>query len=197
MDEKRLSDQESLQIIQQMIQVAKDDHRENGEGWLIWGWLLFLASVVSMILGLTDARNYIGWTWTAMLIIGLIVYLVSRLRRKDKGEVKTYVQELLNKLGVGFFISLFALVAAGFMIKNIHSFGYYYILYAFWMFIHGNAIRFRPLIIGAYVNWAAGISLFFLNDITIMMLVSAVAILAGYLVPGYLLRADYRKKRLS
>jgi hypothetical protein len=42
MEEQKITEHESLQLIQQMIRVAKEDHRENGDGWLIWGWLLSL-----------------------------------------------------------------------------------------------------------------------------------------------------------
>ena len=66
--------------------------------------------------------------------------------------------------------------------------------YAFWMYIHGNAIRFRPLIIGAYVNWLAAIVIFLLKDTAQVMIVSSVAVLIGYLIPGYMLQAEYRKK---
>lgn len=197
MDDKKLSGEESLQLIQQMIQVAKDDHRENGDGWLIWGWLLFLASVASVVMGYTGLSEYIGYSWTGMLVIGLIIYIAGRIRKKKHKRVQTYVQELLEKLGNGFFISLFVLIVASNMSNSFFSFGYFYVLYAFWMFIHGSAIRFRPLIIGAVVNWAAAIAIFYLKDFRHDMMVSAVAILVGYLIPGYLLRAGYRKKMQS
>ena len=101
---------------------------------------------------------------------------------------------MLDRFGSGFFISLFAIIAAGFINKGSYGFGYYYILYAFWMYIHGNAIRFRPLIIGAYVNWLAAIVIFLLKDTAQVMIVSSVAVLIGYLIPGYMLQAEYRKK---
>jgi Flp pilus assembly protein TadB len=197
MEEKKLSGEESLQLIQQMIQVAKDDHRENGDGWLIWGWLLFLASLSSVILSYTEARKYIGYVWTGMLVIGTIVYIAGRIQKKKKEKVQTYVQELLEKLGAGFFISLIVIIIASFQSKTFFTFGYYYVLYAFWMFIHGSAIRFRPLIIGAVVNWAAALAIFAIADFKYDMMISTVAILVGYLIPGYMLRADYRKKTLS
>lgn len=193
MEERRISEHESLHLIQQMIQVAKDDHRENGEGWLIWGWLLFLASVISAVLVYLEIEGFFSWVWSGTLIVGLVLYISFRVRKKDD-EVKTYVQELLDRLGTGFFISLFALVAASVISKHGFGFGYYYILYALWMYIHGSAIRFRPLIIGAYVNWIAAICIFLLNDFALMMIVSAIAVLVGYLIPGYMLGKEYRKK---
>ena len=194
MEEQKITEQESLQLIQQMIQVAKADYRENGDGWLIWGWLLFIASVSSGVLSYLQIKGYIGWIWTGMLIVGMLLYIFFHVLKKKDEKVKTYVQELLDRIGTGFFISLFAIVAAGFIINSSYGFGYYYILYAFWMYIHGSAIRFRPLIIGAFVNWIAAIAIFLLTDIAQIMAVSAFAVLVGYLIPGYMLRAEYRKK---
>ena len=194
MEERNITEKESLHLIQQMIQVAKEEHRENGDGWLIWGWLLFLASISSAILAYVEIRGYIAWIWIGILVIGLVIYLVFHVLTRRDERVKTYVQELLDRIGAGFFISLFAIVAAGFILNSSYSFGYYYILYAFWMFIHGSAIRFRPLIIGAYVNWLAAIAIFLLHDLAQIMAVSAIAVLIGYLIPGYMLRAEYRKK---
>ena len=194
MEERNITEKESLHLIQQMIQVAKEEHRENGDGWLIWGWLLFLASISSAILAYLEIRGYIAWIWSGILVIGLVIYLVFHVLTRRDERVKTYVQELLDRIGAGFFISLFAIVAAGFILNSSYSFGYYYILYAFWMFIHGSAIRFRPLIIGAYVNWLAAIAIFLLHDLVQIMAVSAIAVLIGYLIPGYMLRAEYRKK---
>lgn len=197
MEEQKITQSESLQLIQRMIQVAREDHRENGDGWLIWGWLLFLASVSSAILAYMQIWGYIKWIWSGMLVLGGILYVVLHVMRQKDMKVKTYVQEMLDRFGSGFFISLFAIVAAGFIHKGSYGFGYYYILYAFWMYIHGSAIRFRPLIIGAYVNWLAAIAIFLLKDTAQVMVVSAVAVLIGYLIPGYMLQAEYRKKLKS
>ena len=197
MEEKNLSGEESLQLIRQMIQVAKDEHQEKGDGWLIWGWLLFSASLASVILSYTDGRKYVGYVWLGMIAVGIVVYIVTHAGKKQQEKVQTYVQELLQKIGTGFFISLVVIIIANFQSKTLFVFGYFYVLYGFWMFIHGSALRFRPLIIGAFVNWAAALAIFAIDSFRYDMMVSTVAILVGYLIPGYLLRADYRKKSQS
>jgi Flp pilus assembly protein TadB len=194
MKDQRISEEESWQLIQQMIQVAKEEHQESGIGWLLWGWQLFAASVLSVVLAYLEWWNYISWVWTGMLLLGVIIYTFSRARRREQQVVKTYVQEMLQKFGTAFFISLFVMVAASFISKASFAFGYFYVLYAFWMYIRGSAIRFRPLIIGAVVNWAAAIAIFMIKDFKYDMMVSAVAVLVGYLIPGYMLRAKYRNR---
>jgi Flp pilus assembly protein TadB len=198
MEEKNLSEEESLGLINQMIRVARDEHRESGEGWLIWGWLLFIASVLSVVFSWSGMGRYIGFTWTAMLALGMVIYLFGHVRKQQMKKVKTYVQELLDKLGTAFFVSLFLMIAAS-NIRGDQSFGfgYYYILYAFWMYIHGSAIRFKPLLVGALVNWAAAIAIFLIKDFSYDMIVSAIAVLVGYLIPGYMLKAEYKRNYLK
>jgi Flp pilus assembly protein TadB len=198
MEDKRLTEEESLGLINQMIRAARDEHRENGEGWLIWGWLLFAASVLSVAFSFLRLHHYIGPTWTSMLVIGLIIYLLGHVRKQRSKKVKTYVEDLLDKLGTAFFVSLFLLIAAASLSGSQNfGFGYYYILYAFWMYIHGTAIRFRPLIIGAMVNWTAALAIFLITDFAYDMIVSAVAVLVGYLIPGYMLNAEYKRTYLG
>jgi MFS family permease len=206
MEEKELSSAESLRLIQQMITVAKEERRENGAGWLIWGWLLFFASVASLVCEFTGFRHWVGWVWLGMLAVGLILYFAFyMLKCKNKAvRVKTYVEELVSKIEAGFFISLFAIVAGSMLSGGLYVFGYYYILYAFWMFIHGSAIKFRPLIVGAWINWFAAVGIFvvtkYLDDplnFRFVMIISAFAILTGYLIPGYMLRSEHKKKSLQ
>src|ERR1700709_2577962 len=109
--ENNFSEQDGLNIIRQMIQMARHDHRENGEGWLIWGWLLFSASVISVVFVQTGMAVYIHWVWEIMLVFGLIVYLFTHFFNRRRERVKTYLQELLDKLETGFFISLFMIIA--------------------------------------------------------------------------------------
>ncbi len=49
MEDKRMTEQESLQIIHQMIQTAKSEQKDNGMGWIIWGWLLFIACIFTFL----------------------------------------------------------------------------------------------------------------------------------------------------
>jgi hypothetical protein len=183
----------SLDLIRHMISAARNDHRENGWGWLFWGWLLFGASVASVIVMQSGQRGYLSSIWTGMLVAGLLVYFGAAFLRPRKEVVRTFISDLLQKLGTGFFISLLTMVFASFIIESHLGFGYYYILYAFWMFIQGSALRFKPLLVGAFVNWMAAIAIFLIADFYFTMIISSVAVLVGYLIPGYLLRQQYKK----
>lgn len=205
--EEQFSKAESLKVIEQMISAAKNDHRENGHGWLWWGWLLFAASLLSALLVQINQGGYVGWVWTAMTVIVIIVFILESRTQKTK-VVKTYIEELLEKFSAGFMISLLAVIAANSIVANYNeddnrgqsiafAFGYFYILYAFWMYIHGCAIRFKPLKIGAYLNWVSAIAIFIIQDFKYAMLISAFAVAVGFLIPGYMLRNQYKKSLKS
>lgn len=81
------------------------------------------------------------------------------------------------------------------VLKNVNSgFGYLLMLYAFLMLIQGGALKFRPLLIGAAVNWIGAIAIFINEDFKYDMLISAAAVFIGYIIPGLVLRSKYKKK---
>lgn len=200
--EEDFSKTDSLRLIEQMISAAKNDHRDSGHGWLWWGWLLFAASILSALFVQIRETQYIGWVWAIMSLIVIISFILES-RTKKTQVVRTYIEELLDKFSAGFLISLLALITANTIVANFtdddkgqnlaFAFGYFYILYAFWMYIHGSAIRFKPLKVGAYVNWAAAIAIFIVKDFKYAMLISAFAVAVGFLIPGYMLRNQYKK----
>lgn len=194
MEEKTLSEQESFFVIEQMIAAAKNEYRQNGGGWLIWGWLLFLASINSIVLIEIDYTYYIQWTWCSILPLGFLLMFFYNKRHSRQEVVTTYLQDLFRKFNIGFFVSLTVIVASNFLgVPPNLSFGYFYILYAFWMFMNGSALRFKPLIVGAIVNWCAAIAIFLVHDFKQIMIISAIAVLVGYLIPGQILSAKYKR----
>lgn len=194
-NEEKPTHTQSLQIIEQMIMAARNDHRENGAGWLNWGWLLFIASIASAVVVKLQLYGIISKIWLGVLVVGGSIELFIYLQKKEVPLVTSYVQELLKKFERGFFISLIVMIVASYISGRPSAFGYYYILYAFWMFIHGSAIRFKPLLIGAVINWVAALAIFWVNDFFYAMVISAAAILTGYLIPGYMLKSQFNKQK--
>src|SRR5256885_146643 len=117
MEDKNLSGQESLQLIQQMIQAAKEEHQENGGSWLLWGWQLFGASILSMVFAYMEWWDYISWVWSGMLLLGVLFHTFIQIRKREQKIVTSYVQDMLQKFGTGFFISLFIMIAASMISK--------------------------------------------------------------------------------
>lgn len=195
MEEKQLSGQESLALINQMISKAKNEITDNGFGWLLWGSMIFLAAMTTYIVleFNLDISTFIGWNVFGLVSIPVMVY--NFIRNRKAVRTRTYVDELLNMFDIGFTICIFVIILSiNISVSPNHGFGYFLMAYAFMMLIQGGAIRFRPLFIGAIINWAGAIAIFFNDVFKYDMLITAVAVFIGYIIPGLMLRSQYKKR---
>jgi hypothetical protein len=202
MEKNQLSGNESMKIIEQMIGRAKEEEKDNGLGWIIWGWMLFLASIINYIMIAMDAPNkYIAWNFFGLF--ALIFFVVQFIRKRffiaSRPRVKTYTNELVDRMGTAFFVSLLIMVfgnsATGLNSSGV-NFAYLLLLYGFWMFIHASAFRYDLLKAGAFINWAGAIIIFiFYKDLgKNILLVHAACVALGYLIPGHIAQKRFGKK---
>lgn len=208
MEEKNLTQQESLQIIQQMIDTAKQEQKDNGIGWIIWGWALFLASIFTW---LNIQHNWfvqpaIFWNAFGVCVLLYFLYRIIRLAAaRPAVRVKTYTADLFSKLDSGFFIFLLLIIfsinipvrgvppAKGFILLTG--------LYGFWILVYGTALNFKPSVVAAYLTSIiafAGLFIYKIDasergEFKLIMLVHALAVLIGYIIPGHMANKEFRK----
>jgi len=194
--EKKMTEQESLLIIQQMIHTAKQEQKDDGKGWILWGWLLFAASVLTYINLKTQwFSNYFFWNVFGITSLLLLLFSVVRtffFKKIDK--VKTYTAELFQKLNIGFFISLLLIIVAiNKGVSPVLGFSLLLGLYGFWILIYGAGLNFKPSIIGAYITWACAFAGLFVETFDWTMVLHATAVLLGYIIPGHLANIEFKK----
>jgi hypothetical protein len=210
MEEKQLSEQESFLLIQQMIHAAKKEQKDDGAGWILWGWLLFAASVLTILnMRFQWFRDtflfwnvFGGFTIVYCLYKSIVYFFFSKTQR-----VKTYTSDLFARLNTGFFISLlFIIVSINIGARLLYSkygiedgtpvrigFALLINLYAFWVLVYGTALNFRPSVIGAYCTWAIGFTALFMKTFEQVMFLHALAVLAGYTIPGHIANMEFKK----
>ena len=210
MEEKELSQRESLLLIQQMIQTAKKEQKDDGKGWILWGWLLFAASVLTVLNIRFHWFNQAFLFWNAFggfTILYFVYKTVAYFLFKKTERVKTYTSDLFAKLNIGFFISLlFIIISINYGARVLYTnhgvndgtpirigFALLINLYAFWVLIYGTALNFRPAVIGAYCTWAIGFAALFTKTFEQVMLLHALAVLAGYIIPGHIANREFKK----
>lgn len=202
MEEKQISERESLRIIQQMIATAKQEQKDNGVGWILWGWLLFLTSVFSLLNIKLDLGIDHYFFWNAFGIITIVLLLYSVIKYsfgKRRERVRTYTMELFSKLNIGFIICLMLIIFSmnvgrpGINVPPVKGFALLLGLYGFWILIYGAGLNFKPSIIGAYVTWAFAFASLFVNRFEWTMLLHASAVLCGYIIPGHIAYREFRK----
>jgi len=186
--EKDLTSAESLQVITNMIQSAKTGISDNSFYFLLWGWLVFIASIAHYtLIAMSYERPYLAWLLMPLggVITGIYSYRESKTRR-----VVTYVDEFMQHVLVAFLVSLFIILI--FMGKlGIHTYPMVMLVYGIWLYISGGTIKFRPLMAGGIINWAFAMGALFV-DFRMQLLFLAAAVLLGYIIPGYLLKRKYR-----
>jgi hypothetical protein len=191
-DDLPLSERDSLQLIHKMISTAKHDISENGFLYLLWGWLVLIASLCNYVLLaiVHYAHNYLPWA--ILMPIGGVISWIYGARMEKKAKVKTFVDEFMNISSIAFLVSLFiTLFAMGPAGGPQAVYPFVLVLYGIWLFLSGGVLRFKPLMIGGVINWAAAVAAFYLT-FEHQLLVLAGAVLLGYIIPGYMLKASYR-----
>lgn len=198
MEQKKLSEQESLLIIQQMIQTAKQEQKDNGLGWILWGWLLFAASVLTWLnIKFEWFSVYLFWNIFGIVAGLLIAYeVILKLFFNKKKKVKTYTNDLFQKLNGGFFIFLMMIIfSINLGVQPVKGFALLLGLYGFWILIYGTALNFRPSLIGAFITWGFGFGALLVKDhhFDITMILHGLAVLSGYIIPGHLANMEFKK----
>lgn len=192
METKTLTHEESMSIIEQMISTAKNEQKDDGRGWIVWGWLLFAASVFSFVnLKLNLLNPYVFWN-----ILGVATIVLTRVVFfRNTQLVKTYTGELFKKLNIGFFISLVIIVAAINLqaVSAVAGFALLINLYGFWALIYGTALNFKPSIVAAFIVWAIGFAALFVKTFDFTMILHACAALVGFIIPGHIANKQFRK----
>jgi len=194
--DKPMNEQESLLIIQQMIQTAKQEQKDDGKGWILWGWLLFLASVFTFLnLKWEWVSMYFFWNLFGGLALALLLFTTVRfLFMKRKEKVRTYTKDLCEKLNIGFFIFLLLIIfSINLGVSPVKGFALLLGLYGFWMLIHGTMLNFKPSIIGAFVTWGLAFAGLYVQTFEWTMLLHSIAVLCGFIIPGHIAYAEFSK----
>ncbi|MBK7935681.1 MAG: hypothetical protein IPJ82_00665 [Lewinellaceae bacterium] len=189
-EEKTLTPQESLRVIRETIDLAKHSFRENGFHFLLWGWLVVIASVANYYFSEIQPIERPDLAWLVMVVIGVPVALIRESRQAKKTPVQNIVRDWYGLIWLGFGISMLLVIPMA--VRNgLSPIPFILVLVGFATFMSGILLRFKPLLFGAAVVWAGALWCLFLNPSQHLLVQAGTAIL-GYLLPGYLLNLQSR-----
>jgi hypothetical protein len=195
MEDEKITPQDSIRIIQAMIDSAKNTVADKSFYFLLWGWLVFVGCVAQYILKVVFLYPYHPLVWTIVLV-GFVISTWRGAKERKVQRVRSYVDANLDYLWIGI---VGAYILVDFTFARIgwrNCFTFYMLLYALGTFVTGMAIKFRPLVWGAVSCWImAFISLYLSFDLNILL--SALAILVSYIIPGYLLQKKFKKSMVG
>jgi len=190
-----LSPQESLAVIQSMIETAKNSYGENGHLYLLWGWVVFLCSIAQFFLlnVFHSDQHAMVWMLTWVVFIYQIFYL---MKKKKSHRVASYTGRIIGFVWITFVIlmGLFAFTFGSELGESYYKMMSpgFLALYGMPTFLSGIILNFRPLMIGGIGCWLLSVlSLFIPYDYQLLLLSAAMII--AWIIPGYLLRSKYKK----
>lgn len=210
--EKTLSEKESLELINEMINTARNNlQKGTGNIFLLWGYVIAVLAIANLLLLLilphqTNYHSYNVWFATPL---GLIFYFRQVRKIKEMQMVRTYIDKIVTYVWIAFSISVLVLVIS-MLLASIHGFRestgifrplnwihwsflipFMLILYGFALLVSGMAYRFKPLVIGAVICWICTLVIFSLyrldNYMEIQLAILIISIIAGYIIPGHML----------
>jgi hypothetical protein len=193
-NEKPLNETESLALISSMIKKTQGSLQDNGFYFLLWGWLVFCASSIQYVLLKMEMPEASNYTWAILMPLGGIISGVRGWKDGKKSRVKTYTDELLNYALIAFTTALFIVL----IFMSMHggwqlAYPMIMMVYGMWLFISGGALKFKPLVIGGIINFGCAIAGFYIHTYELILLLSF-AVLAGYIIPGHLLNAKFKRQ---
>lgn len=184
-EEKMMTSEESLRIITEMINKTKVNIRQSSFHLLFWGWLIFGCSLSEyLLMKLTGfAHPYYVWLF---VVPGVFVSLIYGFSAGRKTNVRTYAGRLYMWTWMGFLVAAVVLFIV--QSKRLDMVAPYILLLSgFPTFVSGFIIKFRPLVVGGLCFWVIALAVNFAGP-AVAPLGMPVAVLTGYLIPGYLLK---------
>ena len=192
MEEKVLTEKESLDLITGMISKARNHYHESGTSALLWGF----TNVLIFVLLYLQSIDLLELPFSPFWLMAIAIILQAYFSWKERGSKKTvtFNDQAHYYVWVAFGVSVIILTVAG----GISNIGYIVmpfllLLFGIPTFISGSIKNFKPLIFGGIVCWIlSAISFFFReNEVYLFM---AVAAFFAWVIPGFILRRNFYKK---
>lgn len=190
MEEKDLSPNESMKLINSMIGRARKRYTDNSFYFLLWGWIVMIASFIHFyLMEFTDYPHYyIGWS---LNIVGVIASIVKSAKDNKKEVVRHYSDRVYGWLWLALGLAMFTILFNGEQ-QNWSIVPFILILVAVGTFVSGAMMNFKPLQIGGVVFWLLCFVAFRVNEAYQMLIMSS-SMLIGYLIPGYIMKYNAKK----
>ena len=194
MEKNDFTPEESFDVINKAIANFKINYKESSKVFLLWGWMLTLASVSNFIL-LKFVHSMEPWvlkgyvilgSWALFILIGFIImyFMVRKMNRTKKvhSHIDKFIDYLWWVTAPSFIIATFICIKLGIAPPPLML-----LVAGIATTTTGLVIKFRPLTIGGMSFFVFSVAATFVTNEYMALVVSA-ALICGYLIPGYLLK---------
>ncbi|WP_343848253.1 hypothetical protein [Algoriphagus jejuensis] len=189
--EKEMSSKESLTLITEMINRAKRETAGDGGFQMrLWGWVIAICNFGHFTLyKLGYEHPHYVWILVAP---AAVVSFWKGFQIAKKARVKSHVSQVINQLWIMVFAGI--MITLAFMpVIGYNQNPIILILAGIGMWTTGSLIRVN-LVRGGGVLLLLAAVIAFMLPVSAQYLLSGVAMVLGYLLPGYYLNKSYRER---
>lgn len=188
---------ESLQLIDSMINKARNRFSESGHLYLVWGWCVLACSLAHFLMEMVwpVKHFYLVWMATWLVLIYQFIYLAKKGRRK---KVFTYTEEIVGQVWLVFIIVMVLMMAivSRFASMHHHTDAVILVIYGIPTFLSGKIIRLKALVYGGIGCWLLALVSLAIPYPYHMLLLSLSVIIA-WIIPGYRLQKRFKMQEPS
>ncbi len=109
MEDRKLTEKESLEVITSMIARTKARYIGNGNIMLLWGYLVTIIAILVWVLLATTHHNAWNWLWFAIPAIGVPASTVMARKEQRVNGVTTCFDRITSRMWTLFGVSEIAL----------------------------------------------------------------------------------------
>jgi hypothetical protein len=212
--ENKFTEKESLALINEMINRARNNFNRNMTEMIFWGYLIAALSITNFVLlGILENKAMSYYVWF-LAILGFIVSYFIKRRIKRTAIIKTHIDDIISMTWRGFSISVFVLWAFMFIFASFTK--KFEILFmispsilsmlGLCQFITAFVCRMKKMLWVAVLFWVGallciipfnwentdeGYIITFLQST--QQLIMAICMILGFVVPGHII--NYRQKK--
>lgn len=105
MEDKRINEKESIEIITSMIARTKDKYLGSGNILLMWGYLIAIVSILVWVLLAATHHNAWNWLWFAIPAVGVPATIVMSRKEQQVNGVTTSFDKITSRMWTIFGVS--------------------------------------------------------------------------------------------
>jgi hypothetical protein len=196
--EKQMTPEESLTLIGEVISNTRNNLKTDSFFFLLWGWFIVVASLLESVI-LWNAGRMNDWknvglmsciNWSGLVFIGLVIQGFYIRKHYVKRGYRTFFEKVISYLWIVSASIIFLMIYLA-LARHESPEPYILAVVSIPTVITGVMTRFRPLIIGGLLFIIFAVIAVNVRIDYMRCIVEAIALISGYLIPGYMLR---RKK---
>ena len=199
--ETKFTEQESLAIINEMINRARNNFQKgSGNSMIFYGLLVSVIAILNVILAFIFIKkgvdaNLSFWIWSLMIPAVYVGYLIEKKVERES-IVKTHIDSVISTIWSGYMLSICVFLAIIFCIGfGKRFFEVFYlinpvilVLIAFAEYVSAKTCRFKPYLYGAVIMWLGALlciaSMWSWEPVFVQFFILAICMFFGFVIPG-------------